>query len=381
MPVCCTVGVANGARSARPAHQLIRKQPQPSDLKTTMRASPFVLLLISAAAMAWQEGALAQQATDTPLATHDTMIKPGGAIAELANRSALRAYAVKIVDGSITADEVVDYLVKGGSYQREKSYDRVHDFFVGGDQASILRYFIDGPRGVEGRLPVDRLKSLKILLDVGADPNLAGPSNNVGGENLLSPTLFAAAGNDLEALKLLVSKGASLEQREEKYLGMYGPALALATRADVLDFLLDKGAKVDFTDENGSNLLLLAVERTGAPNQVGKIAWLLDRGVSPRAPNQWKDTAETRAKTLLEVWDERLKENKDRLNLSLRELASESWAHLQISDQAIQARRREEAQALQAAHNEETAYLQAIQKNLQTALKLFAARHPSAGKP
>lgn len=127
-----------------------------------------------------------------PLAPGTTIIRPGGAVAELANRSALRAYAVKMAEGRITADELRDYLVKGGSFQREKTYDRVRDFFVGDYQASVLRFFIDGPRGFETRLPTDRPKSLQILLDVGSDPNLLSAANRVGGESLLSLTLFAA---------------------------------------------------------------------------------------------------------------------------------------------------------------------------------------------
>jgi hypothetical protein len=41
-------------------------------------------------------------------------------------------------------------------------------------------------------LPADRPKSLQILLDVGSDPNLLSAANRVGGESLLSLTLFAA---------------------------------------------------------------------------------------------------------------------------------------------------------------------------------------------
>jgi hypothetical protein len=310
-----------------------------------MRHTTLTRLIISAAALGLHANGLAQSHKDAS-APGTTAIQRGGALAELANRSALRAYAVKMAEGRITADELSDYLVKGGSHQREKTYDRSRDFFVGDNQGSVLRFFINGPRWVEITLPADRLKSLQMLLSVGSDPNLRGPADSVGGENLLSPTLFAAAGNDLEALKLLVAKGGDVEQREDKYAGRYGPALALASRTDVLDFLLSRGANLQFVDENGSNLLLLAVERTLATHQVDKVAWLLARGLSARAPNQWKETAETRAQTLLEQTEERLKA----------------------------------AQALPAGQGEDTADLQTTLKKLLAVRALFAAQRPPGSR-
>lgn len=335
------------------------------------------LLIASATALLmWQGVCIAQTARTAPAAA----IQPGGALAELANRAALRAYAVKMGEGHISADEVTDYLIKGGSYQREKSYDGVRNFLVGQGQGSVLRFFIEGPGTGERPLPVDRLKSLQVLLDVGADPNLQGPSESVGGENLLSPTLFAAAGNDLGALRLLVAKGGNLALREDKYAGRYGPALALATRADVLDFLLDSGADLAFTDENGNNLLALAVDRNHATNLLGKLSWLLSKGLSPRAPNQRGETAETRARAALALTQERLKEADERLAQRLREVAVESWPQLQLSTQALQARRKEEAQTLQAGHAEERAFLERMQNNMQAALNLFASSSALPGK-
>ena len=332
------------------------------------------LLTASATALLmWQGLCLAQ--------TAGAAIQPGGALAELANRSALRAYAVKMGEGRITADEVADYLIKGGSYQQDKSYDGVRNFFVGKGQGSVLRHFIDGPGNGERRLPADRLKSLQMLLDVGADPNLQGSSDGVGGENLLSPTLFAAAGNDLGALKLLVAKGGNLALREEKYAGRYGPALALATRADVLDFLLDNGANLAFTDENGNNLLALAVDRNHATDLLGKLRWLMSKGLSPRAPNQRGETAETRAQAALALVEERLKEADERLAQRLREVAAERWPHLQLSAQALQAMRKQEAQALQASHAEERTDLEGMRNHMQAALELFASSPAALGKP
>ncbi len=310
-------------------------------LESTMRLIALTPLIIIAAALGLHASGFAQSPKDAS-APGASAIRPGGAVAELANRSALRAYAVKMAEGRITADELRDYLVKGGSFQQEKTYDRARDFFVGDHQGSVLRFFIDGPRGFEARLPADRLQSLQILLDVGSDPNLRGPAKSVGGENLLSPTLFAAAGNDLEALKLLVAKGGDIEQREDQYAGRYGPALALATRTDVLDFLLSRGANVRFVDENGSNLLLLAVKRTHAAHQVDKVAWLLARGLSPRAPNRWNETAETQAQALLELAEERLKA----------------------------------AQAAPAGQGEDPAAPLATRKNLLAVRALFAAQRP-----
>jgi hypothetical protein len=311
-----------------------------------MLTTPLTRLLIGAAALGLQASGLAQEPHAAP-SRRVTPVQPGGALAEMTHRSALRAYAVKMAEGRLTADELIDYLAKGGSYQREKSYDRSRAFFVGDGQGSVLRFFIDGPRGSRTPLPGDRLKSLQILLDVGSDPNLQGPAKGVGGEDLLSPTLFAAAGDDLEALKLLVAKGGDIELREDKYAGRYGPALALASRTEVLDFLLNRGANLNFTDENGSNLLLLAVERTQAKHPLDKIAWLLARGLSPRAPNRWHQTAETRAQALLALADERLKA----------------------------------AQGLPADQAVGTAALQANRARLVAVLDLFAAPPPPGNRP
>lgn len=297
-------------------------------------------LLIGAAAIGLQVSSLAQ-------GPDAAAVQPGGALAELAHRAALRAYAAKMAEGRLTAEELRDYLTKGGSYQRKKSYDSSRDFFVGADQGSVLRCFIDGPRPSRIALPGDRLNSLQMLLDVGSDPNLQGPAQAVGGEDLLSPTLFAAAGDDLDALKLLVAKGGNLELREDKYAGRYGPALALASRPEVLDFLASRGADLNFTDENGSNLLLLAVERSRAAHPVDKIAWLLARGLSPRAANRWNETAETRAQALLALADERLKAT----------------------------------QGLLAGQGADTAALQATRARLSAMLGLFAAHDPSASRP
>jgi hypothetical protein len=75
---------------------------------------------------------------------------------------------------------------------------------------------------------------------------------------------------------------------------------------------------------------------------VDKVAWLLARGLSARAPNQWKETAETRAQTLLEQTEERLKA----------------------------------AQALPAGQGEDTADLQITRKKLLAVRALFAAQRP-----
>lgn len=248
----------------------------------------------------------------------NTAVKPGGFIAETMNRSALRAYAVKMAEGRVTVDELTDYLIKGGSFQKIQSYDRAKDFFVGSSQLSVLRFFIAGPRVDRARLPAERLDCLKLLLDVGSDPNLQGPSSMVGGEDLLSPTLYAAAGNDLDALRLLVARGGNTELREKKYAGMYGPALALASYPEVLTFLVQSGAKPSFTDEDGNNLLHLSVERIGAKNAVEKFRWLLAQGVSPRALNKWGDSAETRLRNLVELFDQRLKQPQEQLDAELQ---------------------------------------------------------------
>lgn len=304
----------------------------------------------------------------------NAMLKPGGLLAATLNRSALRAYAEKMADGRITAAELTDYLIKGGSFQRAQRYDRTKDFFVGSAQQSVLRFFIAGPQVESSTLPTERLKCLKLLLDVGSDPNLPGPEDEVGGEDLLSPTLFAAAGNDLPALKLLIAAGGHTELQEKKYAGVYGPALALATRPDVLAFLAQSGADPKFTDGDGNNLLHLSVERIGVAGVVEKFRWLLAQGVSPRSANRWGDSAETRLRDLVGQFDQRLERDRAQLDASLQALDGMSWPEQALSAAAVQARKQAEAEQIRAQFQADQVDLLAAQRQRREVLTLLVGR-------
>ena len=174
--------------------------------------------------------------------TKELIVEKGSWATALLNRGRLRSYAKKISDRSITPAEVRDYVSKGGSVNHYKSYDLIHNFFVSPFTGSILNYFIDGGKLADNReLPVNRLESLEILLNAGASPNTKTKSDAFSFSDM-PPILLASAGNDIEALKILLKFNADLSLTETTYTGLKGPAISLATDEEVVKLLIENGA-------------------------------------------------------------------------------------------------------------------------------------------
>ncbi len=217
------------------------------------------------------------------------VISRGSFIAELWNRSILRAYSQKIVSRTIQPEEVSNYIVKGGNINAFTAYsfmniakplpDPLVNFFIYADSAKSL--------------PPDRIKSMELLLSVGADPNRwTSDSRRSLSWIGLPPIHLAALFNDLEALKVLVRFKANLNfMHERSYLGYTGPALMLCTDPNVADFLFANGADPHFRDLEGNNLLHLLVNSSAGKMNISGIKWLIGKKVSPHIKNRSGETA------------------------------------------------------------------------------------------
>jgi|GEM_PF-1002777 len=128
---------------------------------------------------------------------------------------------------------------------------------------------------------------VRSALVAGIDPNTSEPP---AGRQRRHKTalMFAAEGGHLEAVKLLVERGAAvnLSDRPGKKLGktplMYG---AECDRAAVVRFLLLAGATVDAQDKRGQTALFYAVQEKSA----AAVAVLLEFGADPHQKS-WDGT-------------------------------------------------------------------------------------------
>ncbi|MGE0310094.1 MAG: hypothetical protein AB7P21_00540 [Lautropia sp.] len=210
----------------------------------------------------------------------------GSWFSALFNRSSLAAHAAKMQDGTITAAEVDEYLRMGGSIGQFESYDAVHAFFVGSVPVPVLNLFIRGPFSVQRPLPADRLASLAALLGAGADPNFRIVDYSLFQLSNLSPLNFAAAGDDADAIALLLRHGARTDIVEKGYLRPYGPALALCSQARACDALAASGADLHYVDGDGNSLVHLAANRlVDGASALAKLAWLDRRKLAMNTRN------------------------------------------------------------------------------------------------
>lgn len=207
----------------------------------------------------------------------ETSLKRGSWFSQKFNRKTLRKYAEKMVARTITQEEMIDYISKGGSIDKLKSYNSSKNFFIGKSDYSILSLFLK-QRYEHDESPVkDRLAILTMLLKVGANPNFTISDNDVSSTSHMSPILHAAATDDIEALTLFLKYSGNLELIEKNYLGNIGPALALANEVTTLDWLLANGANVHFKDSQDRTLLHLVADSNAT---IDKIKWLLSKGLS-----------------------------------------------------------------------------------------------------
>lgn len=241
-------------------------------------------------------------------------IKQGSMLKAKFNRSALRKYVQKIESGTISKEEMVDYIVKGGSLKQYKHYDRLRSFFVGDPEYPLLNLFLK-KRFDHNSDPADnRLELLAVSLAAGANPNFHVESARITKHDNLAPVLQACAGGDIEALELFVQYAGDLELREEVYTGTEGPCLATAKSLDMLNWLLLHGANIHFKDEYGKTLLHLAVESNAS---LEKIRWLIDQGISPHIKDQEGNQAISRVHDFISVHERNIQNFKDNASNSL----------------------------------------------------------------
>src|SRR5262249_52188019 len=123
------------------------------------------------------------------------------------------------------APDILELLLKNGADGRTGG---------GGQNIPIRSALSNGP-------PIPR--EIKLLLEYGADPNAKG----IGA----SPVALAAQWGSLECVEALVEKGADLKAIDD---GLKWSVLHHAVRggnAEVVSYLIKKGAKTDVKDENG----------------------------------------------------------------------------------------------------------------------------------
>ena len=120
----------------------------------------------------------------------------------------------------------------------------------------------------------DHADAVRVLLDAGADPNLADPD----GDRALR---WAADGNAARAARLLLDAGAEPGARNADGTSAAGWA-AFVGATDALTVLLDAGVSPDEGDEPGSHLLPRALSYFGGRHGNAPVVdLLLQRGASP----------------------------------------------------------------------------------------------------
>ncbi|KAF4967444.1 hypothetical protein FSARC_5017 [Fusarium sarcochroum] len=123
---------------------------------------------------------------------------------------------------------------------------------------SLLRHGADpdvpddtGETALWWAINLRRMDLVKLLLDYNADPNFMAAQ-------LPTPLILAVMGKNLDIIKLLVEKGADIEKKEIPGNGQERTPIHVALyldQPDIVQFFLDKGAKVDVLDSYGWNAL------------------------------------------------------------------------------------------------------------------------------
>jgi len=120
------------------------------------------------------------------------------------------------------------------------------------------------------------LARVEALLDAGADPNLVFHDR--------TPLMFCIYGGQVEIFRLLVERGANVEQTSETV----GPLITLAAQTgnlELLGLLLEGGADIDATQRQGQTPLMLAVQN----KHPDAVKFLLENGADPdlQEENGW----------------------------------------------------------------------------------------------
>jgi hypothetical protein len=99
-------------------------------------------------------------------------IERGGLVSELSNRATLRTYVAKLSDAeqTLTTEELIDYIKKGGSIDAMNRYDVWKDFNLGRQETHLGEYFIYFPQAskIEALKKDHSLLNLRIILKAGA---------------------------------------------------------------------------------------------------------------------------------------------------------------------------------------------------------------------
>ena len=123
------------------------------------------------------------------------------------------------------------------------------------------------------------LASLEALLKAGADPNAAEPR---GG---MTPLMHAAISGSLQAMTLLVDRGASVNAANSA--GVTALMMSV-TDIDKVSLLLSKGADVNAVSKRGRTALLLAAM---SDRSAGIVRLLMTKGADPKAVDVLKVNA------------------------------------------------------------------------------------------
>lgn len=244
--------------------------------------------------------------------------KRGSWLSEIWFRKELASYAKKIKASTITYKEAIEYISKGGNIDQFQTYDRMKDFFVGAPEYSILVSFIADKNNPDIVKNKDRLNILKLFLSAGSSPIFKYNYKTSDLDHVYSTPMFQAADNDdLEALKLLIFYSDMLELPQDSDKEIKARALSLAQKIDTLDLLSEKGAKLNYIDEEGHNLLHLVVKNQ---QNIKKLQWLLSKSFSKNVKNSYNETALDMAKRFKLAWEEKRDSNAKDIDRELVEL-------------------------------------------------------------
>ncbi len=217
-----------------------------------------------------------------------------------------------IYNRNISYKQLIEYLVKGGNPDILENYA---SWFVGAPPVPVLNFFIsrdlfkDGPTQ-EGWVKDNRndlLKSLQLLLDNGANPNVAPQVTTV---EHATPLLFATWVNDKKSMQLLMNYGADTNAVQKLYLGQYGPALLLANDDAAADIIFEKKPNLLFKDEDGNNLvqiLLFSSPFSTSPDHIkNRLQWMIKNNLTFEWPEGGDFDPLKRARWMVENIDANL---------------------------------------------------------------------------
>jgi ankyrin repeat protein len=170
---------------------------------------------------------------------------------------------------------------------RHASGNRVLHYAADSGNRELAEFLIDHGAPVNGRarngttalnIAASRghLEVARLLLDRGADPNQYAYRNEFF--NVFTPLLTAALEGKLPMMELLCSRGARLEQRENRGSTVLMEA-AKASHPEVVKWLIQKGAKVNAIGPQGHTALIYAAYNGRTEN----IKLLLAAGADPFA--------------------------------------------------------------------------------------------------